>query len=301
MKSIVSLLLLLAVIIAGLLFATQSSEPPVPPLPGGGEPKECAGNNILDAFTEVFQLEYASVRTAEFDETKWADLLLMARSEVRIQQNEKCKTRMESFVERIQVEQVDKREEYKRVMIEQGLEVHNRIKEKGDFKLVDECLSNLKSLLLEVKDKGLVNRIKGAIRELELIHWVVSDDNDSGEGELNALISRKYNSQERVKWWLNYLDKSRQVEELVAIENSEVMSRRGELQAKQLAFASFAEQWKRLYPLYASHNGRTFDMKYNGAETLSAEEISKYGWYKSTWISELGHQCPDSDIQICFR
>ena len=106
------------------------------------------------------------------------------------------------------------------------MKVHERIKEKGDFELVDECLSNLKSHLLQVKDKGLVNRIKGAIRELELIHWVVSDDNDSGEGELNALISRKYNSQERLKWWLNYLDKSRQVEALVAVANSEVMSRR---------------------------------------------------------------------------
>ena len=208
--------------------------------------------------------------------------------------------RMENFVERIQVEQADRREEFKLDLIEEELRIHKRVKERGDFKLVHGCLTNLKSYQLIVKDKDLADRIKGAIRELELIHWVMSDDLDSGEGELNALISRMYNSQERLKWWLNYLDKCRQVEVLVAVAYPEVAARRGEIRAKQLAFVEFAENWRRLYPLYANEGRWTFDMKYNGAQTLSAEEISRYGWYKSTWISELGHQCPDSDNQDCF-
>lgn len=301
MKSIVSLLILLIVIIASIMLLAQpSGHSPVPSTTANPKPVECAGNDILDAFTEVFQQEYISVRTTKFDESKWDDLLFLAKSEVRTQKNAKCKMRMENFVERIQVEQADKREQFKLDLIDEELRIHTRIKESGDFELVHGCLSNLKSYLLLVKDKDLADSIKGAIGELELIHWVMSDDLDSGEGELNALISRMYNSQERLKWWLNYLDKCRQVELLVAAAYPEVVARRGEMRAKQLAFVEFAENWRRLYPLYANEGRRTFDMKYNGAETLSAEEISRYGWYKSTWISELGHQCPDSDSQDCF-
>ena len=190
--------------------------------------------------------------------------------------NAKCKMRMENFVERIQVEQADKREQFKLDLIDEELRIHTRIKESGDFELVHGCLSNLKSYLLLVKDKNLADRIKGAIGELELIHWVMSDDFDSGEGELNALISRMYNSQELSKWWLNYLDKCRQVELLVAVAYPEVVARRGEMRAKQLDFVEFAENWRRLYPRYANEGRWTFDMKYNGAATLSAEEISRY-------------------------
>ena len=93
-------------------------------------------------------------------------------------------------------------------------------------------VSNLKSYLLLVKDKNLADRIKGAIGELELIHWVMSDDFDSGE--LNALISRMYNSQELSKWWLNYLDKCQRLELLVAVAYPEVVARRGEMQANNL-------------------------------------------------------------------
>ena len=41
-------------------------------------------------------------------------------------------------------------------------------------------------------------------------------------------------------------------------------------------------------------------MKYNDCWlTLSAEEISRYGWVQVNMDIELGHQCPNSDSQDC--
>ena len=68
-----------------------------------------------------------------------------------------------------------------------------------------------------------------------------------------------------------------------------------------MEFVSFAIKWKKLFPLYVQGRGRTNDMRLNNQDELSAEEISKYAWYKQRWLSEMGSVCPDSDIESCRK
>ena len=309
MKSILSLIVLLCAIIMGIVLLLQPDEgtsPVISTVLTASTPNDCAGNDIVSAFTNVFAEELTRVRGAKFDESQWDDLILLARSEASIQKEGPCKVRMENFIETILVEQSEKREQFKSDVVKAELATYARIIQVGDWKRVDGCLANLKAGYQVVNNPKEKEKVQSAIRQLEKVQWVMSDTGTStARGELDELLSQMWDEQMHDKMrlmWDGFLEKWRDVYDLVERDARPSVDKRREfLSERRMEFVSFAIKWKKLFPLYVQEGGRTNDMRLNNQDELSAEEISKYAWYKQRWLSEMGSVCPDSDIESCRK